>query len=134
MPGVHPSSFGSLRTSELFVRPIAGTAPSRSVTSMMNRPEGHRRRLRRANSLIRAESPCSAAKMPLLPAEQGIGSNTLMLRRDHAPVPDKTGRNAHDFEEVPVKFPDGREIAYATERYGNQLVSSAAYQLVNAAA
>jgi hypothetical protein len=42
MPG-HPSfetpTFGRLlrMRSELFVRPIAGTAPSRSATSMMNR-------------------------------------------------------------------------------------------------
>jgi hypothetical protein len=115
------------------VRATAGTAPSRSVTSMMNRPDGHNG-LRRANSLIRPEFPCSAAKMPLLPAKQGIGRNTLMLRRDHAPAPDKTGSNARDFEKVPVKFPDGWEIACATARYGNQLVSSAAYQLVNAAA
>jgi hypothetical protein len=116
------------------VRPIAGTAPARSITSMINRPEGHDGRGLRANSLIRPEFPCSAAKMPLFPAEQGIGRNTLMERRDHAPAPEKTRRNAHDFEKVPVKFPDGREIAGATGRYGNQLVSNAAYQLVNAAA
>jgi len=39
-------------------------------------------------------------------------SNTLILRRDHLlAAGQKQAENAHDFEKLPVKFPDGREIA-----------------------
>jgi hypothetical protein len=60
--------------------------------------------------------PCSAAKIPLFLAEQGINRNTLIARRDHAQAPLKIGRNAHDFENVPDKIPDGREIAATVRR------------------
>jgi hypothetical protein len=52
-------------------------------------------------SLIGAKFPCSPSKLPLFPAEQRIDRNTLILLRDPAPAPLKTGRNAHDFEKTP---------------------------------